>query len=268
MESPPFTLGGNYMKFTPAFLICAAFLIPALPIRADSLSYTGTADDSRNTENSAPGFHASAMKMLSPAIPRAMTGPFSAAAPVGSRESMYLARAAESSLNALSATTFGTSARRPDAPQIDGQLSDPTPAITSIGGFDSSSSFAAWGSGPSFIVGTIFPPSPDTSIHSGAPDEINPGDPALSFFDSEGALRKIGRERGKRNDGKDPDKAAPPSALVPEPAALPLLLLGLAAVGIGARRRNVFPAAEWERDHSSLGLCHSQVSRCAAQIIR
>jgi hypothetical protein len=231
------------MKFTPAFLFCAAFLIPALPIQADSLPYIGTANDSRNTENSAPEFHASATKMLSPAAPRVISDPRSAVAPVWGHEIAYLALPAQSSSIALSATTFATSVRRTDAPQLDGQLSDPSPAMTSITGFEPSSSVAALGSEPSFIVGTMFPPSSDASLHSSAPDEINSGDLALSVFATEGARHKIDRERGKRDDGKNPNQNPSPSVEVSEPAALPLLLFGLAALGILARRRNLFPAA-------------------------
>jgi hypothetical protein len=125
---------------------------------------------------------------------------------------------------------------------MDGQLSDLAPAITSIGGFEPSSSFAAWSSEPSFISATFFPLSSDATAHSSTRSEPGSGDPALSVSDTEGARRGIGCERGKANDGKDPIQSG--SITVPEPEALPLSLFGLAAVGIGARRRNVFPAAE------------------------
>jgi hypothetical protein len=230
------------MKFTPVLLLCAAFLIAALPIRADSLSYTGTANDSTNTENSAPQFRASTTKMLSPATARVISAPL-LAIPVQSHEIAYLALPADSSNMALAATTFGTSDRRLDSSPIDGRLSDPTPAIASIGGFEPSGSFAAWGSEPSFISAALFPPSSDVSAHSSSPSELGSGHPALLRFESEDTRHKIGRERGEPSDGKDPDKAGAPSVLVPEPEALPLLLFGLAAVGSLARRRNVFPTA-------------------------
>jgi hypothetical protein len=240
---PAIHLGGNYMKFTPAFLLCAAILIAALPIQADSLAYTGTAaDDSRNTQISAPELHASATttKTSSPATPRVIAyDPLAAVAPVRSHEIAYLALPAAPENTGLSVT----SVRRPVAPQIDGQLSDPTPAITSIGGFDPSSSFAAWDSGPSFISATFFPPSGDVSVHSSAPNEINSGDAALSEFATEGARHNIDRERGKGDNGKNQIQTTSPSVEVSEPAALPLLLFGLAALGILARRRNVFPTA-------------------------
>jgi hypothetical protein len=231
------------MKSRPAFLLCAAFLIAALPIRADSLSNTGINNDSPDTENSAPEFRASATKMLSPASPRVMSDPLSTVAPARGHEIAYRALPAESSIAALSATTIGTSFPRLDASQIAGQLSDPTTAITSNGGFELRRSFAARGSEPSFIVGTMFPASVDVSAHSSTPNEHGSDDAALSVFATEGARRRIVRERDKGNDGKDPDKADAPSVLVPEPEALPLLLFGLAALGILAQRRNVFPAA-------------------------
>jgi hypothetical protein len=177
--------------------------------------------------------------MLLPATPRLMSESLSAEDPERGHEIAYLALPAESLITALSATTFGTSARRLDAPQIDRQLSDPTPAITSIRGFESSSAFAAWGSEHSFIVGTMFPPSSGASLHSTTITEVGSEDPTSSVFATEGARHKIDRERGNSDNGKNQNQNASPPVEVSEPGALPLLLFGLAAVAIVVRRRSV-----------------------------
>jgi hypothetical protein len=222
---PAIQLGRKQMKFGPATLLCTALLIAALPIRADSLSDTRTADAFHDSENSAPEFRLSTTKTLSPATSRVIS---------------------ESSNSALFTTTFPASDARLDSSQLDERRSDRTPAIVSIGGFEPISSFAAWSSEASLMSATMFPSSPDFSSHSGMPNERGSGDLALSVFASEGAWRRIRRERGRGHDGKDNDGKDPGpsgSTTVPEPEALPLLLFGLAAVGILARRRNAFAAA-------------------------
>jgi hypothetical protein len=231
------------MKSGPALLLCTAFLIMALPIRADSLSYTGAANAFTDAESSAPQFRASATKMLSPVTPTVISDPLSAVAPLWGHEIEYPVLPAKLSNTALSATMFDTSARRLPAPQIDGQLSDPTPVIASTDGFEPSSSFAPWASEPSFVVDTVFPPSLGTSLQSSTFTELASDDPALSVFAAEGARHKIEREREKRDNGKNQNQNASPSVEVSEPKALPLLLFGLVAVAILARRSNVSPAA-------------------------
>jgi hypothetical protein len=229
------------MTCGPVFLLCGAFLVAALPVCGDSLFYTGAASDAPNTENSAPQIRGSALKLVMPVTADVMPQPLATLVPAWSNEFAFLGLQAERSDNGLSAQPAGMSFLMLYTPQFDGRLSDPTPAISSIGGFEPSSAFAAWGSGPSFVAGTVSPPSSDLSARFNPPSDFSSGDSVLSLFDTEGARRRIGRERGKGNDGKNQDQpgSAPPT--VPEPAALPLLLSGLAAIGVLVRRRNLFP---------------------------
>jgi hypothetical protein len=230
------------MKSRPVFLLCATFLIAALPARADSVHYTGTASDVHDVENSAPGIRAFATKLKMFAAAGVISTPLSALAPVWGHEMAYLSLPASSANTELSASTIASSARRLDATQIDGQLSNPTPAIASIGGFEPSSSFAAWNSEPSFIVGTLSSPSSNIGVHSTGLVEIGSGDPVSFIFDTDRGRHRIGHDRGRGDDGKTPGAGGSTAILVPEPGALSLTLFGLAAVAFFARRRQV-PAA-------------------------
>jgi signal transduction histidine kinase len=238
---PAIHLRRNQMTSGAVFLLCGVFLVATLPVCADSLFYTGAASDAPNTENSAPEIPGSALKLVMPVTADVMPQPLATLVPAWSDEFAFLGFAAERSNNWLSAHPAGMSFLTQYTSQFDGRLSKPTPAMPSIGGFEPSSAFAAWGSGPSFVAGTVSPPSSDLSAHSIPPSDFSSGDSVLSLFDSEGARHRIGRERGKGNDGKNQDQPGSAPLTVPEPAALPLLLSGLAAIGVLARRRNLFP---------------------------
>src|SRR5271154_319277 len=237
MESPPFTPGRNDMKCRPAFLLCAAFLIAALPIRADSVFYTGVTSHSPNVENATPEMRAHTAKLRIPSAVSITSQPVADIAPVSRHQIAYLALPGDSPDAAHQTKSARASALQENAPQFDGQLSDPTPVIASIGGFEPSSSFAAWGSEPSFVVGTLSPPSSDIGVHSTGLVGIGPGDPISFLFDNDGTRRRIGHDRGRGDDGKTPGAGGSTAILVPEPGALSLALFGLAAVAIFARRR-------------------------------
>jgi hypothetical protein len=243
MESPPFILGRKHMKSGPVLVLCAAFLIAAFPVRADSLLYTGAANDSLKTENSRTTIRGSVTK---PTIRPTATVPLrslSAEAAVSDPEIVYSALPDESRSSALSSAPILTSLLRPSAPPMDGRLSDPTPAVASIGRAEQPGGFAAWSPEPSYIAGTFFPPSGEMSVHSSPVIELGPGDPVSSVSSSEGARHKIGRDRGRGSDGNAENQTGAPTVLVPEPTAFSLLLFGLAAVCIFARRRNLFSTA-------------------------
>jgi hypothetical protein len=229
------------MKSTPVFLLCGAFLIASLPVRADSLFYTGAEHDSRNTDDSTPVIRNSHTKFRMPATAVVSLEPFSAVTPGWANEIAEAGFSAESRDTAISSRAAGTSFLALDTPDTDGRVSDPTPAIASFGGFAWGNVFSASRSEPSVVVGTIFPSSSDVNVPSDSSTEFRSGDAGLSLFDLESARYRIGREHGKGGNGKDKGIADPGSVAVPEPAALPLLLCGIAALGILARRRRVFP---------------------------
>jgi hypothetical protein len=239
MESPPFILGRKHMKSGPVFVFCAAFLITSFPIRADSLLYTGAANDSPKTEISSTMIRGSITASTIRPTASVSLRSLSAEAPVSGLEIAYLALPDESRSSALSSALL-TSFLRPSAPPMDGRLSDPTPAIASVGGARQPGGSAAWNPEPSSIVDTFFPPSGERSIHSGTAIEPGSGDPASTVFASEGARHKIGRDHGKGSDGNTENQNGATTVLVPEPTAFSLLLFGLAAMCIFARRRNLF----------------------------
>jgi hypothetical protein len=227
------------MKARPSFLLCGALLLTAFSVRADTVFYSGASNESPNTEISATEPHDFAAKFSAPSMVGVMPEPISAVALVSGREVTYLALDADSPNTAISAKTFHTSILVADAPENGERLSDPSPAIASIGGFEPDGAFAARGSGPSFVVGTFFPPSSETSFHSSPFREIGSGDVASSNSDSEDA-RLRGREHHRGSNGKGEGSSSPAAVAVPEPGAFSLLLFGLAAVGILARRRSMF----------------------------
>jgi hypothetical protein len=227
------------MKSGPVFVLCAALLISAFPIRADSLLYTGAANDSPKTEISATMIRDSITKPTIRPTASVSLRSLSAEAPLSGLEIAHLALPNESRSSAFSSALL-PSFLRPTAPPIDGRLSDPTPAIASIGWSQQRGDSAAWNPESSSIVGTFFPPSGERSVHSGTAIEPGSGDPASSVFASEGARHKMGRDHGRGGDGNTENQNGAPTVLVPEPAAFSLLLFGLAAICIFGRRRNLF----------------------------
>ncbi len=227
------------MKFRPAFLLCAAFLISALPVCADSVFYSGVTSDSPNVENAVPEMRAHSAKLRIPSAVSITSQPLAALAPVWGHQLAYLALPGDSPDSAHQTKSARASALQGNAPQFDGQLSDPTPAIVSIGGFEPSSSFAAWNSEPSFIVGNLSPLSSDIGVQSTGLVEIGLGDPGSFLFDTDRGRHRIGHDRGSSEDGKTPGASGSTAVLVPEPGAFSLALFGLAAVAIFGRRRPV-----------------------------
>jgi PEP-CTERM motif len=232
------------MKSRPAFLICAALLLAAFSVRADSLFYTGVADESPKADISATGIRSTPAKFAMPATAGIVSVPLTGTAPVWGSEFVYLTLRAESPDTAISTKTIRGSVPVPDAAQNDAQPSDPTPAMVSIGSFGPDGAFAGRGAESSLVVGTFFPSSSDRGVHTTAFTEFDSHETAFAVSDGEYARLKIGREHRRDGDGKNLGTTTPESIAVPEPGAFPLLLFGLAAVGICAWRRSVVsPAA-------------------------
>jgi len=198
------------MKSRPVFLLCGALLLTAFSVRADSVFYSGAANESPNTELSATEAHGVAAKFQAPAMVGVTPESFSTVAPAWGRGFSFLALEADSPITANSAKKFQTSVLMADTPENGERPSDPSPAIASIGGFEPG--------------GIFFPAS---------------GDLVSSSSNSEDAHLKIGHEHHKGGNGKGQDPTSPASIVVPEPGAFSLLLFGLVAVGIPARRRSV-----------------------------
>ena len=198
------------MKSRPVFLLCGALLLTAFSVRADSVFYSGAANESPNTELSATEARGLAAKFQAPAMVGVTPEPFPAVAPTWGHGFANLALDADSADTATSAKKFHTSVLVADAPENGERLSDPSPAIASVGGFEPN--------------GIFFPAS---------------GDLASSNSNSEDARLKIGHEHRKGHNGKGQGPSIPASIVVPEPGAFSLLLFGLVAVGIAARRRSV-----------------------------
>jgi hypothetical protein len=125
-----------------------------------------------------------------------------------------------------------------DELQDDARQSEPTSAMLSIGGFQLGSTFGAKGSEPSVALGTPLSPPPASAVHSTSWVKSSPTSAILPFSTTETsgvALDAItigaNRLRIKIRTGLGRFQSA----------ALPLVLLGLAAVGIMARRYREFP---------------------------
>jgi|HubBroStandDraft_6_1064221.scaffolds.fasta_scaffold02317_3 hypothetical protein len=227
------------MKFRSALLLGGVVLITAIPVCADSIFYSASANEPSQPESSAPTVRASHTKFITPATARYISEPLSASNPAWTFVVPELGVAQDSTQRAISRNQTGTFALALDDPQNDARPSDPTPAMLSAGAFGGS------GSESSMVLSTLVPAESKPSVHSANPAEFNSSDQASSIFSNEGSRfgffgndpdrGRIGKGKNKNNDQDGPP------VNVPEPGALPLLTLGLLAVSIIAKRSHDFP---------------------------
>jgi hypothetical protein len=227
------------MKFRSALLLGGVALITAIPVCADSIFYTASANEPSNPESSAPTIQTSHTKFMLPTSARVTAEPLLALAPswsIAMPDAFIVEDSVQSASSSRGARAFALVLVLAD-PQNDARPSDPTPAMLSINGFQSAGAFGSSGSETSLVLGTLAPTASEPGVHS--------GNPASSDFGTEGSrLGFFGsdpdHDRGGKDKNKNKDQDGPP-VNVPEPGALPLLTLGLLAVGIMALRNRDFP---------------------------
>jgi hypothetical protein len=238
------------MKIRSALLLGGVALIAAIPVCADSIFYTASTNEPSSPESSALTIQTSHTKFMLPATAGVTSEPLSAVASGWSVDVPDAFVAEDSARSANSAKHARTFALALADPQNDARPSDPTPAMLSINGFQPGGAFGFSSSENSLVLGTLVPTRSELGVHPGNAVEFNSSEFASSDFDTEGSrFGSLGNDpdhdhdrvgKGKKNKDKDNDNNDPP-ANVPEPGALPLVTLGLLAVGIIARRNRIFP---------------------------
>ena len=232
------------MRFRSALLFGGVILAAAVPVWADSISFTGVSIESTNTESLVKPTRSAHAKLIALTKSRLMPHHALPVASEWDAAAPYLSLEEDTPDAQISADANVSSGLVLNAPSSDGFASDPSPGTASITTLASSSAFNGGGSIFFSIPGAAFASSLDTSIQSSSLNDFDSRERDSSIFNSTGARRGVGHDQGRRDDSKDQGPNDLVLVLVPEPGAFSLLLLGLAAVGILARRRSDLPATE------------------------
>jgi hypothetical protein len=227
------------MKFGSSFLLLGGIiLLAALPACADSIYYITSTNEPSSPECIASTYRTSHAKFITPATAQLIQ----MSLPTNALPSAFAVPASVIVEN----STLTESSRNQDRtfdfaladPQNSARSSGPAPATLATNSFQPSGYFSFSSSESSLVLGTLVPTEPKPSAHSGDPVEFNSTEPGSAEFSAAGSrLGFFGNDpdHDRGGKGKKKDLNGPPVNLS-EPAALPLLTLGLLAVGIMSRR--------------------------------